>query len=336
MPTLVDLTASPYGLDDAQLAWVEQTLAGMPDEEKVGQVFVNLFHFGTDMFSGNDLTNAEILAKYHGGDSEKVQGLLNQLQADSKIPLLVAATCDAGGNGACSGGTYIASGAQCEASGDEEVAYNAGLVSAREEKALGVNLNFDPCVDILFNRRNTIVNTRAYGTNADTVIKHTDAYVRGMRAAGDVAVCIKHFPGDDTEERDQHLVLGVNELSPAEWDDSFGRVYRHHIDAGVEMIMRHHRRQSRAGHGLDQVDRGSDRQHQAGLCPDAVGDPLHREGQGDREDQTPERVAGAVGQVLDRIAPRHAEDEVDGGAEEQEHGIHDGQQDGDPGSSSSP
>ena len=247
MPTLVDLTAAPYNLKPDQVGWVEQTLAGMSEEEKVGQLFVNLFHFGVDEFSGNALSSAEILdkfhigaARYHGGNSEKVQGLLNELQAKTRIPLLIAANCDSGGNGACSDGTYIASGAQAEAAGDESVAYNAGLVSAREMTALGVNLNFDPCVDILYNWRNTIVNTRAYGTNADDVIKYTDAFVRGMRAERDVAVCIKHFPGDGTEERDQHLVLGVNELTPAEWDDSFGRVYRHHIDAGVEMIMAGH------------------------------------------------------------------------------------------------
>ena len=247
MPTLVDLTATPYGLDPSQIDWVEQTLAGMTDEEKVGQVFVNLFHFGADMFSGNTLTNAEILAKYHiggaryhGGESAKVQALLNQLQADSRIPLLIAANCDSGGNGACSDGTYIASGAQCEASGDPTVAYNAGLVSAREATALGVNVNFDPCVDILYNWRNTIVNTRAYGTDADTVIRHTSAYIEGLTAEREIVTCIKHFPGDGTEERDQHLVLGINELTPEEWDDSFGRVYRTHIDNGVEMIMAGH------------------------------------------------------------------------------------------------
>ena len=184
----VDLYAMPYHLDDDQVAWVEQTLAGLSDEQKVGQLFFNLFTFGPDPFSGNDLTNAEIMAKYgiggaryHGGTSDEVQGLLNALQADSEIPLLIAANCDAGGNGACSDGTYIASGAQCEASRDEQVAYNAGLVSAREESALGVNVNFDPCVDILVNWRNTIVNTRAYGTNADDVIAYTNAYVRGLR-----------------------------------------------------------------------------------------------------------------------------------------------------------
>ncbi len=170
------------------------------------------------------------------------QDLLNSLQADSKIPLLVAANCDAGGNGACSDGTYIASGAQCEASGDPQVAYNAGYVSAREAGALGVNVNFDPCVDILFNWRNTIVNTRAYGTNADDVIKYTSAYIDGYRAGaeGEMVTCIKHFPGDGVEERDQHLVLGVNDLSPEEWDATFGQVYKHHIDNGVEMFMAAH------------------------------------------------------------------------------------------------
>ncbi|MCP1659670.1 glycoside hydrolase family 3 protein [Neisseria perflava] len=216
-------------------------------KKKIGQLFVNLFFFGEDAFSGNKLTNEEILSRYHIGgarymnaDKTKVQGLLNDLQKASKIPLLIAANCDSGGNGACSDGTYIASGAHAEAAGDTDVAYHAGLVSGREEAALGVNVNFDPCVDILYNWRNTIVNTRAYGTNADTVIKYTQAYLDGLTDGQEIIRCIKHFPGDGTEERDQHLILGVNELSPAEWDDSFGKVYRHHIDHGVEMIMAGH------------------------------------------------------------------------------------------------
>ncbi|MGI5950650.1 MAG: glycoside hydrolase family 3 protein [Brooklawnia sp.] len=246
MAELVDLKAAPYNLDDEQIAWVEETLAGMTLDEQVGQLFTNLFHFGPDTFSGNPYTAEEILekfhigiARYHGGDSAKVQGLLNRLQAASKIPLLVAANCDSGGNGAMSDGTYIASGAQTEASGSTEVARNAGYVSGREMRAIGANLNFDPCVDILYNWRNTIVNTRAYGTNAADVIKYTIPFVEGQRESG-VLTCVKHWPGDGTEERDQHLVLGVNELSPEEWEASFGEVYRAHIANGVEMIMAGH------------------------------------------------------------------------------------------------
>lgn len=247
MTRLVDLRKKPYYLNEDQLEWVESTLAGLTDEEKIGQLFVNLFFFGGDAFSGNTLTNQEIIDKYHiggarymNGSPEQVQGLINELQGYSKVPLLVAANCDSGGDGAVKGGTYISSGAQSEASRDTRVPYLAGLVSAREETALGVNVNFDPCVDILENWRNTIVNTRSYGTNADDVIRYTSAYLDGLTAEREVIQCIKHFPGDGTEERDQHLVLGVNELSKEEWEASFGQVYRHHIERGVEMIMAGH------------------------------------------------------------------------------------------------
>ena len=246
MPTLVDLTAAPYNLDAGQLAWVEDTLASMTLDEQVGQLFTNLFFFGADSFSGNPYTAEEIvekfhvgIARYHGGTAESVQGLLNRLQSASRIPLLIAANCDSGGNGAMSDGTYIASGAQTEASGSIQVAHDAGYVSGREMRAIGANLNFDPCVDILFNWRNTIVNTRAYGTNAADVVKYTIPFVEGQRESG-ILSCIKHWPGDGVEERDQHLVLGINDLQPDEWEATFGEVYRAHIANGVEMIMAGH------------------------------------------------------------------------------------------------
>ena len=103
MPKLVDLKAKPYNLSDKQVAWVNETIAGMTDEEKIGQLFTNLFFFGNDAFSGNDFTNQEIVekfhiggARYHGNSKEDIQDLLNELQSMSKIPLLVAANCDSG------------------------------------------------------------------------------------------------------------------------------------------------------------------------------------------------------------------------------------------------
>ncbi|MCU7558267.1 glycoside hydrolase family 3 protein [Macrococcus capreoli] len=244
---LVDLKAKPYHLNDNQIQWVEQTLADLTDEEKIGQLFFNLFMLNGKDYNNTNLTNQDILKQYHiggaryeGGTKEDVQKLLNELQQHSKVPVLVAANCDSGGNGACKDGTYIASAAQCEAAQNTRVAYNAGLVAARESSALGVHINFDPCVDILKNWRNTIVNTRAYGTNAETVIKYTNAYIDGFNAERDMITCIKHFPGDGTEERDQHLVLGVNELSVEEWNNSFRKVYENHIERGVQMMMAGH------------------------------------------------------------------------------------------------
>ncbi len=237
---MVDLRVKPYYLNDSQIAWIEQTISDMTIEEKIGQLFVNLF---TDLDPNKvqDFISKYPVggARYMGADAKTVYALISELQKYSKIPMLVSANCDSGGNGACKDGTYIASGAATEASGSTEVAYNVGLVSGREAAAIGCNWNFDPCVDILFNWRNTIVNTRAYGTDADTVYKYASQYIKGIQQSN-VATCVKHFPGDGTEERDQHLVLGVNELSVDEWDASFGKVYKQIIDDGVMTIMAGH------------------------------------------------------------------------------------------------
>ena len=57
-----------------------------------------------------------------------------------------------------------------------------------------------------------------------------------MRKRG-VACAAKHFPGDGSEERDQHLVMGCNDLTCEEWDASYGKVYKALIDAGLESVM---------------------------------------------------------------------------------------------------
>ncbi|MDD2534045.1 MAG: glycoside hydrolase family 3 N-terminal domain-containing protein [Eubacteriales bacterium] len=237
---MVDLKAKPYYLNDSQIKWVEQTIAKLSIEEKIGQLFINLFVDLSPEHVRDFIAKYPVGgARYMGADADTVYTMISELQKNTKIPLLVSCNCDSGGNGACKDGTYIASGAATEASGSQTVAYNVGLVSGRVAAAIGCNWNFDPCVDILFNWRNTIVNTRAYGTDSDTVYKYASSYIKGILQSN-VATCVKHFPGDGTEERDQHLVLGVNELSVEEWDASFGKVYKQVIDDGVMSIMAGH------------------------------------------------------------------------------------------------
>lgn len=241
---MVDLKAKPFYLNDDDIKWVKDTIAEMTLEEKIGQLFITRFHGELD-----DPENVERIKNYHVGgiryaskSSEEVYNFIKEMQENSKIPLLAAANCDNGGDGACTDGTFIASGAMAEASQAEEVAYNAGLVSGREAAALGVNWNYDPCVDILYNWRNTIVNTRAYGNTPEKVIKYTSAYLEGLKDSelSDIASCVKHFPGDGVEERDQHLVLGINDFEAEKWDNTFGKVYKHHIDNGLMSIMAGH------------------------------------------------------------------------------------------------
>lgn len=55
MPKLVDLRVKLYNLDDSQIKWVNDTLKSMTVEEKIGQLFFNLFFFGEDKFTKNAL-----------------------------------------------------------------------------------------------------------------------------------------------------------------------------------------------------------------------------------------------------------------------------------------
>ena len=51
------------------------------------------------------------------------------------------------------------------------------------------------------------------------------------------AACVKHFPGDGVDYRDQHLHPSWNTLSAREWDDTYGKNYRRCVEAGVLSFM---------------------------------------------------------------------------------------------------
>ena len=63
--------------------------------------------------------------------------------------------------------------------------------------------------------------------------------MKGIQESG-IAPAAKHFPGDGVDERDQHLSFSVNSLSSEEWDETFGKVYKGLIDAGLPSIMAGH------------------------------------------------------------------------------------------------
>lgn len=234
---MVNLREKPFYLDDEGIQWVEDTIASMTIEEKVGQLFVQM-RKSLDPDAVKDTLNSwhQGGLRWQGGDRKQVYDQNKLYQENSRIPLLIAANCDNGGDGCLSDGTYVATAAAAAAEGGNQTAYDIGYVAGREASSVGVNWMFNPCADIYMNWRNTIVNTRSFGDNADQVIGNIRAFINGIHQSN-VACCCKHFPGDGVEERDQHLVLGVNDLSVEEWDQTFRKVYQTMIDEGLESIM---------------------------------------------------------------------------------------------------
>ena len=233
---MVDLRKKPFCLNDEQLAWVERTLASMTLEEKIGQLFICLNYDHRPEFYQNMIENFHVGGvRWQGGTLKEQYEQNKYYQEHSKIPVLIAANLEAGAEKSVKGGTLLAPGPAMGAAGPE-VARLMADKAAEEAKAIAVNWTFAPITDVVYNWRNNIVNNRAFGNDPDEVIADSIAYMEGAHKHG-LACCCKHFPGDGVEERDQHLVLGCNDLSVEEWEKSFGKVYRAVFEAGVESVM---------------------------------------------------------------------------------------------------
>ncbi|HEY4549273.1 MAG TPA: glycoside hydrolase family 3 N-terminal domain-containing protein, partial [Bacillus sp. (in: firmicutes)] len=236
----VDLKAKPYNLSDSDIEWVTKTIDSMSIEEKIGQLFVNMGASRTEEYLTDVLNNYHIGAvRYNPGKAEEVYDQNKILQEKSKIPLLIAANTEAGGNGACTDGTEVGVEVKIGATNDKKWAYEMGRVSGVEAAAIGCNWSFAPIVDINKNWRNPIISSRSFGSDPDLVLEMSLAYMKGIQESG-IAPAAKHWPGDGIDERDQHLSFSVNSLSCEEWDQSFGKVYKGLIDAGLPSIMAGH------------------------------------------------------------------------------------------------
>ena len=91
-------------------------------------------------------------------------------------------------------------------------------------------------MDIDRNWRNPITNVRTYGDDPEMVLKCGLAYKKAADEEN-VAVAIKHFPGDGCDEVDQHILVSINDLSCEEWDATYGKIYQGLIDDGALSVM---------------------------------------------------------------------------------------------------
>jgi len=231
------IKCSPFNLSDADVNWVKDTLNGFSEKEKIGQLFCLCAINGTE----EELVDILKVCKpggimYRPFTTEQAVNFTELLDKYMDIPMLVAANLEKGGNGIIAEGTMLGSPTEIAATDDVETATRLGVICGREGSAVGANWAFAPVIDIDYNFRNPITNTRTFGSDPKRVRKFGKAYVEAVQSLG-VAASIKHFPGDGRDERDQHLVTSINDFSVEEWDETYGKVYKESIDAGALTVM---------------------------------------------------------------------------------------------------
>lgn len=238
---MVDLRANPFFLDEEAVEWVEDTIARMTVEEKIGQLFFNMGASREEDYLRMTVEQYHIGGvRYNPGPSHEIRQQNYILQKYAKIPLLIACNTESGGNGACTDGTFLGYPVKIGATGDERYAYELGRMSNREAASIGCNLSFSPLSDINQNWRNPVISSRCFSNRADAVCRMTQAYFKGAHENPGFACAAKHFPGDGLDERDQHLSPSVNNADCQTWMDTYGKVYRGLIDQGLEAVMAGH------------------------------------------------------------------------------------------------
>ncbi|MCE5248673.1 glycoside hydrolase family 3 protein [bacterium] len=227
--------------------WVEQTLRKMSIEEKVGQL---LFPRVYGYFLSNDdekfLMYLRWIEEFHVGGVEiffsDVYGaafLLNRLQSAARIPLLVTCDAETGMGHRISGSTHLTHNMGLGATGNEQMAYLQGKITALEGTALGVHVLEGPTVDVNVNPDNPIIAVRSFGDDPKFVARMGQAFIRGVQDHGMIA-CAKHFPGHGNTAVDSHMDIPVIDIPREQLEAIDLLPFREAINAGAMGIMTAH------------------------------------------------------------------------------------------------
>jgi beta-N-acetylhexosaminidase len=90
--------------------------------------------------------------------------------------------------------------------GDEALAGEVGLLLGRELRAVGIDQDFAPVVDVDTNPANPVIGDRSLSRDPEVVSRLGAALALGLQSAG-VAACAKHFPGHGDTSQDSHTHL---------------------------------------------------------------------------------------------------------------------------------
>ncbi|GGE28855.1 beta-N-acetylhexosaminidase [Marinithermofilum abyssi] len=220
-------------------------------EEKVGQMTMVGFYGDKpneeirrliqDAHAGN-----VILFSYSGNVNEPKQTaeLTNGLQQMAEetphaIPLLIS-TDQEGGVVArmTTGATELPGNMALGAGRKSSRAFQAAQLTGEELRAVGINMNLAPVLDVNVNPANPVIGVRSFSENPDVVADMGAAQIKGYQQ--NVVATAKHFPGHGDTDVDSHVGLPVIEKSREELEKVEFVPFKRAIAEGIDAIMTAH------------------------------------------------------------------------------------------------
>ena len=161
-----------------------------------------------------------------------------QRQTDD-IPLLLGIDQEGGVIKRIPGGTNLPGAMALGATRDDRLSHEAGKLTGEELRALGVQLNFAPVLDVNSNPANPIIGIRAFGSEPQLVTRMGLAFMDGLKDAR-VIGAVKHFPGHGDTAVDSHLGLPVVSHAKERLEQVELAPFRAAVRGGAEMILTAH------------------------------------------------------------------------------------------------
>ena len=224
-----------------QLKWVDSIYNSMNIDEKIGQLFMLRISSAVGQKSF-DRIEKNISQNHIGGlifskGSPSISNSwINALQEKSKLPLITGMDAEWGPSMRYDSIRKFPWNMTLGAIQDDELIEEIGFKIGIQLKALGININFSPVVDINTNPLNPIIGNRSFGENKVEVFQKSLKMMKGMHRAG-ILTCAKHFPGHGETIKDSHYDLPLVNFKKNRIDSVELYPYKKLIPQGISSVM---------------------------------------------------------------------------------------------------
>ncbi|MFW6019714.1 MAG: glycoside hydrolase family 3 N-terminal domain-containing protein [Bacteroidales bacterium] len=226
------------------IQWADSVINTLTVEEQIGQLIMIRAHSNKSLAYKQKVSKQ--IRDFHIGGVCFFQGgpmrqakWAQKYQDISKLPLLVAMDGEWGLGMRLDSTLSYPYQMTLGAIQDDHYINMMGKAIAKELKAVGVNMNFAPVMDVNNNPKNPVINFRSFGENPEKVYQKAITYARGMQSEGVIA-CGKHFPGHGDTDKDSHHSLPVIDSPEKEMKDIHLYPFRKASADGLGAIMSAH------------------------------------------------------------------------------------------------